>query len=86
MPDPASFRLRSVRDEAAMRDAELLPSRVRRSDALQRNRAEEAMIKRSASAGSVLHIAGSGNAEMSRAAAIDARGSAAVSASVCVYH
>ena len=46
----------------------------------------EAMIKRSASAGSVFRIAGSGNAEMSRAAAIDARGSAAVSASVCVYH
>ena len=60
-----------------MRDAELLPSRVRRSDALQRNRAEEAMIKRSASAGSVLHIAGSGNAEMSRAAAIDAQAASA---------
>lgn len=29
-----------------MRDAELLPSRVRRSDDLKCNRAEEAMIKR----------------------------------------
>ena len=49
MPDPASFRLRSVRDEAAMRDAELLPSRVRRSDDLKCNRADgggAAMIKR----------------------------------------
>lgn len=75
MPDAASFRSCMPPIPGDCRpDPALLPSRVRRSDDLQRNRAEEAMIRRSASAGSVLRVANRGNPEMARAAAIDARG------------